>query len=74
MIFGNALELLKKGTPIRRTAWRSGYFIRLGDARRVNGGTKPVIYAVLGNDSRMSPWVPSSEDILSDDWEMFETA
>jgi len=79
MTFGEALECLKKrGNPSREAWGESGAFLELIDASAyeipadetsTRHDNKRSWIGVLTPDASFSPWSPSHEDLLADDWE-----
>lgn len=85
MEFGRAVELLKLGEALTRKGWNGrGMFIyyvppgaypaRTGVAQQYYGD-KLVPYnayfAIKNVDESVSTWVPSINDVLAEDWEIF---
>lgn len=82
MMFGQALELLRRGHAIARTGWDGkGMFAYLVPANaypasthvaKTHYGDELVPYnaymALKGADGRVSTWAPSGSDCLADDW------
>lgn len=69
MDFSEALQLLKQGKFVYRTKWRNNnkysyHYIGLKGKR---------IYGELTLDNKKvdSPYVPSHEDLLATDWELY---
>lgn len=61
--FGFALEALKLGLTVRRSGWRAmnQYLVA-----SIQGG-RQVISVQMGDHSS-TPWVPTQEDMLANDW------
>lgn len=83
MDFGIALGKLKNGRSVRRGAWDDNCFIFLvgGSEFKVTRGPlldvmpegMPVCYLPhidFCRFDRITPWTPTSEDLLSCDWEV----
>lgn len=83
MNFGQAIEELKKGNIVRRAGWNgNGMFVYLvpanaypaqtGAAKYYYGDGALVPYnaylAIKNVDETVSTWVPSVNDVLSEDW------
>lgn len=76
--FGIALELLKGGLKVARRIWRKNEkYIFLVDTWELDfnselwGKTKSPFIA-LKTDGKVTAWSPTPEDILADDWVIFE--
>ena len=87
MNFGDALVLLKAGMRVAREGWNgkgmfvyyvpaAAYLAQTGVAREYFGEHAHVPYApylvLKGVDERVSPWVPSINDVLAEDWVVLE--
>ena len=85
--FGTAIEALKRGAKLARSGWNGkGMFIyhvaansypaQTGVAKAFFGESAMVPYnaylAIKNVDGTVSTWVPSINDVLSDDWLIVE--
>lgn len=82
--FSTALELIKKGSKVRRSGWNGkGMFVFLVGGSTFVTNREPLI-SVLGEgvtvnyhahidmytaDKKVVPWLASQTDILAEDWE-----
>ena len=63
MNFGDALEKVKNGDPVRRKGWKGNLSLRKdGSGRTTSNFT-------LGDEKESYPWASPWEDLLADDWE-----
>lgn len=83
--FGRAVSAIKAGYAIRRRGWNGKgmfvYYVPPGAYPARTGiaveyyGDQPVPYnaymAIKNVDDSVSTWVPSVNDVLSEDWEIF---
>ena len=61
LTFGDALQALKAGKRVARAGWNGkGMFVYYVRAA--------AYLALKGVDERVSPWVPSINDVLAEDW------
>lgn len=87
MTFGHALEALKTGRRIARAGWNgkgmfayyvpaASYPVQTGAAKAHFGEGSMVPYnaylALKTVDDTVSTWVPSVNDVLSEDWEILD--
>lgn len=78
MDFGVALFNLKDGRSVRRKGW-NGSGLRV-TAQYPDAGSKmtiPYLYIEYPHDAKTTPgarcpWVPSTTDLMAEDWEMVE--
>ena len=84
MNFGQAVEAVKAGMRISRTGWNGKgmyvYFVPAAayqpttEIARKEFGGEPVPYnaylAIKNVNCTISTWVPSVNDVLSEDWEV----
>lgn len=75
--FGAALDYLFAGGKVCRTRWQGkGMWVKLCHSWEpgiigLPGGAFPKPFLVMcGCDSGLTPWTPTSTDILSSDWEL----
>ncbi len=65
--FGDAVEKLKKGRSVRRLSWGvPGMGIAFQQPDAHSKMTMPYFY-IYGPGFK-APWVPSTDDILAEDW------
>ena len=87
LTFGDALQALKAGKRVARVGWNGKgmfvYYVRAAAylaqsevAKAYFGENAYVSYApylaLKGVDERVSPWVPSINDVLAEDWVVLE--
>lgn len=87
LTFGLAIEALKKGAKVARSGWNGkGMFVYLvpansypaqtSAAKSYFGDVAMVPYnaymAIKNVDNTVSTWVPSINDVLSEDWALIE--
>jgi hypothetical protein len=85
--FGGALAALKDGHRVARVGWNgkgmfaymvppASYLVQTGAAKAHFGEGSLVPYnayfALKGVDDTVSTWVPSSSDLLAEDWHVIE--
>lgn len=85
MPFGGAVDALRAGVPVTRSAWGDGVYLTIVLGRRVESEIntregipvpswefKPVADAIYMKtaDGRLVPWTASQTDILTDDWQI----
>ena len=79
--FDSVLKFVKKGSKVRRNKWDKNFFIFLipGSVFKVNRAPLLGIYPEgteityhghidIKTEDYVSPWVPTQEDILAEDW------
>jgi len=87
MTFGQAIEAMKAGQKVARSGWNgkgmfayyvpaNSYPVQTGAAKSHFGEGAMVPYnaymAIKNVNETVSTWVPSVNDVLSDDWEIVE--
>ena len=87
LTFGDALQALKAGKRVARAGWNgkgmfvyyvraAAYLAQSAAAIEYFGENAYVPYApymaLKGVDERVSPWVPSINDVLAEDWVVLE--
>ncbi len=87
LTFGDALQALKAGKRVARVGWNgkgmfvyyvraAAYLAQSAAAIEYFGENAYVPYApylaLKGVDERVSPWVPSINDVLAEDWVVLE--
>lgn len=66
--FGEAIELLKRGSRVARTGWNGkGMYLALQKPDEHSKMTLPYIYMYTAQGDRV-PWLASQTDLLSEDW------
>lgn len=67
MSFGDAVEMMKNGHRVTRLAWNTEWiWIQEPDAVDMEP------YIEMCKDGVHTPYVPSHDDILSEDWEVVD--
>lgn len=81
MNFGQALDALRRGWPLRREGWNGkGIFIKLQAPDQFSKMTQPYIYietmGLISENEKAPrgrvPWMASQTDMLATDWEIVE--
>jgi hypothetical protein len=87
MMFGQAIEAMKAGQKVARAGWNgkgmfayyvpaNSYPVQTGAAKSHFGEGAMVPYnaymAIKNVNETVSTWVPSVNDVLSDDWRIVE--
>lgn len=75
MVFSEALSKTDRSNPlgfgkIRRFGWRKGTYVRgvaAGDPKSISVNTKHLV--IVTSENEVAPWLPSHEDIFSNEWE-----
>lgn len=68
MDFSEALEIVKRGTPIYRDGWNGkGMRVKAQFSDEYSKMTLPYLYIEYPDGSRC-PWLASQTDIMSEDW------
>lgn len=66
MNFSQALKAIKKGKRVRRRNWREQKsWIILAKKNEAK-------WIAISKDGMILPWLPSQDDLLSDDWEVIK--
>lgn len=77
--FGEALETLKLGYKIKRTAWENQYLVLIEYGNQTKGDRKAGVvkvgdefkvlysYIALNTDEIFTPWSPTHVDLLEED-------
>lgn len=87
MNFSEALHLIKAGEKMRRREWKNALFVFLVDGSKFQVSRAPldkfyphgteITYRphidMCGVDNSIGTWSPSIVDILTDDWEIFNS-
>ena len=89
LTFGDALQALKAGKRVARVGWNGkGMFVYYAPASTYQARTAAAIeyfgenayvpyapyLALKGVDEQVSPWVPSINDVLAEDWVVLPNA
>jgi len=70
VLFGDAIECLKKGNSVVRAGWNGkGMYLELQVPDEYSKMTVPYIY-IKAADGTVVPWLASQADMLADDWEV----
>lgn len=87
LTFGDALQALKAGKRVARAGWngkgmfvyyvRAAAYLAQSEAAKTYFGENAYVpyapyLALKGVDERVSPWVPSINDVLAEDWVVLE--
>lgn len=87
LTFGDALQALRAGKRVARAGWngkgmfvyyvRAAAYLAQSEAAKTYFGENAYVpyapyLALKGVDERVSPWVPSINDVLAEDWEVLE--
>ncbi len=68
MVFGEAIEELKRGGRVCRAGWNGkGMWLELQRPDEHSKMTLPYIYMKTAQDG-LVPWLASQSDMLSEDW------
>ncbi len=72
MNFGQAIELMKQGSRVRRAGWNGpGQWLKLQKRDANSKMTLPYIY-ISTVQRHLVPWLASQTDMLAEDWELVE--
>ena len=81
MTFSQALEFIKKGKPVFRDKWgqsTSFKYLELHKPVDTERNTEPYIRIIIDSSWKgsfiVTPWTPTHEDLLAEDWQCTEAS
>lgn len=72
MTFEQALPYIKGGSKARRSGWNGkGLYVQIENGGDYKFSEILPFFVIKNNKNSFNTWVPSVEDILANDWEIF---